>query len=346
MDLPLLLAWRRICRNNYLDVRDELRGSLQLLLTEFVPSPDELLSLVTRTRALMAGELALCYVLRDSRLVPHCLDIYLGNIWFDDFVDAFFNSPSLSGFYVRYSVTDYTETWIASRHTDHTVTLILSTGNTMRIHSAVSSSACHAIACSPTTLGTTFVMADCFATAYPHLTLNKRAIVCPNELPMCPVDELHMYSRLETYGFSYKTEPTSWFVSTNIHDQEPLPATSEIRCPKSLYICPQQGRYFGDGGSLLDFMDPLSIDLRSMKERGIPPYGHMAIWRLPSYVLCDEQCDELDDILPPNTLATPVMFEEDIFNLANTPTIRTSVDDSILLPSRRQSQRRSRTRTI
>ena len=341
MDLNLLLKWRRTCHSNYIDVCDELRDSLRLLLAEFVPSPSDLLSLITRTRALIAGELALRYVLRDGRFDPRSLDIYLGNIWFDKFVNAFFDSLALSGFCISSSVVDCTNAWIASRQTDHVFIIKLSNGKFITVHSSASPSACHAIACSPTTLGTTFVTADCFATAYPQLTLNKRAIICPEELAKCPASELDMYARLEAYGFSYEVEPSAWLSVTASTSQDSL--MEEIRCPRRAYMCPQQGRYFGDDGSLLDFMDPLRADLTLLKERSIPPYGHMAVWRLPSYVICDNQCDEVDDILFPGMLTAPIMFETNALEDAGLPVLRTSMDDHPLRSPVRP--RRSRTRT-
>ena len=108
-------------------------------------------------------------------------------------------------------------------------------------------------------------------------------------------------------------------------------------------MCPQQGRYFGDDGSLLDFMDPLRADLTLLKERSIPPYGHMAVWRLPSYVICDNQCDEVDDILFPGMLTAPIMFETNALEDAGLPVLRTSMDDHPLRSPVRP--RRSRTRT-
>ena len=341
MDLRTLLVWRAVCRSAYYDVLSELQNSLRLMLADFVPSPDRLLSLVTRTRALVTGELALSYLLRNARLAPRSLDIHIGNIFFDEFIDEFFNSSALIGYQTHISVLDHPEQWISSRHITQTIQISLSNERSIAIHASASSSACHSIACSPTTLGTTFVTEFCFATAYPLLTLNNRAIVCHDELVDSMDLELDVYDRLEEQGFSYEVEPTAWLEDASRRGQKN--AAGETTCMRSLYICPQQVRRFGDHGSLLTFMDPLNVDLNALKDGGIPPYGVMAAWRLRSPVICDEQCDEVDEILMPGMLVAPVMFEADLSNTAVLPTLRTYSDTDISRPVAHVPRKRTRT---
>ena len=341
MDIRTLLVWRTVCRSAYYDVLNELRGSLRLILADFVPSPDRLLSLVTRTRALITGELALSYLLRDARLPPHSLDIHIGNVFYDEFVDDFFNSSALIGYQTHVSVLDHPEHWISSRHITQTVVISLSNQRTIAIHASASSSACQSIACSPTTLGTTFVTEHCFATAYPCLTLNYRAIICRDELTESMDSELDVYDRLEEQGFSYEVEPTAWLENASQRDHKN--AAGESICMRSLHICPQQVRHFGDRGSMLTFMDPLNVDLNTLKDGGIPPYGIMAVWRMPSSVLCDKQCDELDGILMPGMLVAPMMFETTLSNTVCLPTLRTHSDVDVSRPAAHVPRRRTHT---
>ena len=59
------------------------------------------------------------------------------------------------------------------------------------------------------------------------------------------------------------------------------------------------------------------MDVAQLKDKSIPPYGMMAVWRLPSNVICDAQCDEFDDILAPGVLATSIMFQNEAFKVAS-----------------------------
>ena len=311
MDMCTLLAWRATNQENYRDVCRELRSSLERLLRDFVPSPAELLSLLTRNRALLSGELAVCYILRDAALSPQSLDIFVGSVWFDNFIDSFGTSPQLSGYQVRWSMIDHEQPRVASRHVATSLQLSLSTGRLLAIHAAASPSACHAIACSPSSLGTTFITEFSFATAYPRLIFSRRAIVSWSALAECSDLELDMYQRLEDAGFSLEEDPVAWNEYSGESDSRVQ--SSPLECLRSQYLCPQQGRYFGDDGSMVCFMDPLNTDFSRLKEKCIPPYGVMAVWRLPSRVFCDARCDEYDDILAPGVMATSIMFEDETF---------------------------------
>ena len=311
MDMPTLLTWRATNRSNYIDACSELQSSLHRLLANFVPSPAALLSLLTRTRALLSGEFAICYLLRDTSLAPSSLDIYVGSVWFDVLINTFGVSRELSGYQTSWAMTTYGDHLVDTRHVTETLEISLSSGRSINIHAAASASACHAIACSPSSLGATFITEFSFATAYPRLTFNRRAILCYDLLGEGSASEIDTYQRLRDYGFSFEEDPTSWPEYSS--EQYSGLNLSPLECLRSLYMCPQQGRYFGDEGSMVCFMDTLSVDVTWLKERCIAPYGIMAVWRLPSAVLCDAQCDEFDDILAPGVTATSIMFENESF---------------------------------
>ena len=298
-----------------MDVCREFRSSLEDLLMNFVPAPAALLKLLTETRALLSGEFALCYMLRNASIVTHTLDIYVGSVWFDVFVERFDAAKELSEYQVNWSMTTHSNDHVQTRHVTDTLDISLSNGNIISVHAAASPSACHAIACSPTSLGTTFITEFCFATAYPRLTLSRRAIMCWGPINEAPDAELDMYARLEASGFSFEEDPTFW----TDYSREACPGSRPppFKCLRRLYICPQQGRYFGDEGSMVCFMDTLSVNVVMLRERGAPPYGISAVWRLPSDILCDAQCDEFDDLIAPGLTTTSLMFQSDTFTTAN-----------------------------
>ena len=294
-----------------MDACDELRRSLEQLLSDFVPSPSALLSLLTRTRAMLSGELAICYLLRDVSLTPRSLELFVGSVYFDEFIDTFGTSSELSGYQTDWSMITHVDQHVADRHVTNTLDILLPAGRSIHIHAAASTSPCHAIACSPSSLGTTFITEYSFATAYPRLTLSRRAIVCWDLLAEGSTHEQQMYDRLRSSGFSFEEDPTAWpeysseWCTTTAHPR--------LACLRSTYLCPQQGRYFGDHGSMMCFMNRLTLDFRMLKDRCIPPYGIMAVWRLPSDVLCYAQCNEFDDILAPGMLVTSIKFETESF---------------------------------
>ena len=308
MDLLTLFGWKACSRQNYMEVSDELRESLRLLLADFVPSPATLLSLITRARALISGIFAIRYMLRDEAIVVDCPDIYVGSVQFHTFIDDFADNPALSGYQTSWSIATFPDLYAYARQTTHCVEVRLSTGKTINIHASATASACHPLACSPSSLGTSFITEFCIATAYPRLTLQRRGIICLDRLSNARPGEIAMYERLEAHGFRFEEDPAAWpEYWDSVGNAEP------IGCLRARFLCPQQGRYFGDKGSMVVIIDKFSMGLGELKARNLPPYGFMAAWRLPSTVLCDEQCDELDDVIGPDILTTSVMFEDDIF---------------------------------
>ena len=314
-----------------MDVCEELQRSLKQLLSNFVPSPAALLSLLTRTHALLSGELAICYILRDGSFAPHSLEIFVGSVWFDEFIDSFGTSSELSGYQRDWWIITHVDRHVEARHVTNSLHIPLSTGRSIIIHAAASTSACHAIACSPSSLGTTFITEYSFATAYPRLTFSRRAIVRWDLLAEGDLHEQQMYDHLRTNGFSFEEDPTVWpeysseWCSNNAHPY--------LACLRSTYLCPQQGRYFGDRGSMLCFMDRLTVDFAMLKDRCIPPYGIMAAWRLRSDLVCYGQCSDFDDLLAPGILVTSIKFENESFRPPalpeNVPSNRTNASVDI-----------------
>ena len=343
MDMRTLLSWRATSRRNYMDACRDLRRSLEQLLADFVPSPAALLALLSRTRGILAGELAIHYILRENSVPPQSLDIYVGSVWFDTFVESFGDSPELSGFQDDWSLTTYIGDYVTSRHVTDTLSISLSNGNLITIHAAVSPSACHALACSPSTIGTTFVTEFTFATAYPRLTLSHRAVMCWNLLAAASDTELDMYDRLTDSGLSLEEDPTVWFQQggRTVPDVPPSPSATPLVCLRSLYLCPQQGRYFGDRGSMVCFMDPLYMDTALLKDRCIPPYGMMAVWRLPLDRPCDAGCKEYDDLLAPGVIATSIMLESESVTTGRRSCYSTLYDHDAPGPTRLRGRSRS-----
>ena len=82
------------------------------------------------------------------------------------------------------------------------------------------------------------------------------------------------------------------------------------QCWRHLYICPAQGRYFGDQGSFVDFFDPLGRGEAYCAQRNIPPFGPMIVWRVLSNFDCENNCDIYDEVLEEGVTYIPVLFRQ------------------------------------
>ena len=84
------------------------------------------------------------------------------------------------------------------------------------------------------------------------------------------------------------------------------------QCFRQFYLCPSQGRYFGDRGSLVNFLDPISRGEDFCARRSIPPYGPMVVWRVLSNFDCERDCVIYnDDIEEPDDISSiPVLFRK------------------------------------
>ncbi|PIL26485.1 hypothetical protein GSI_12243 [Ganoderma sinense ZZ0214-1] len=316
MDIVTLLAWRSTSRANYVDACREMHTSLSAILQSFVPNPDVLLGLITDCRALLSGQLALAYLLRDPAVVPYSVDIYVGDLWFDKFMDRFHSTPDLNDYESAYTMLTHHPAFTASRHITHTVELYLSTGRTIFVHASASVSACHALVCSPTSAGFTFITAQCFATAYPMLTMNRRAMVSLERAAMSATSDRLFIQWLEAHRFILPTAPSEWWDYSGATHVE---SSSDIRRDHCLAvhreICPFRARYFGDQHSFINFIDVLDVDYGLLRSMSVPPYGIMAAWRLPCRDPCQMDCDRLDDLLMHLELISTVIFQTDVDSL-------------------------------
>ena len=89
--------------------------------------------------------------------------------------------------------------------------------------------------------------------------------------------------------------------------------TDPEQCWCHLYICPSQGRFFGDRGSFVNFFDPLTGCEAYCAVKSITPFGPMVVWRVLSTFDCEEGCDIYDDVLEDDVTSVPVLFRQDPF---------------------------------
>ncbi|KAI1782578.1 hypothetical protein LXA43DRAFT_905393 [Ganoderma leucocontextum] len=300
--MPLLLAWRATCRDHYGDVATELRHSVLGLVSPFVPDPGALMSLTIRFGAIIIGEAALTYVLRDSNptFVPSTLEISVGSIMFNSFMKDFRLLPGATAVIESINLIPHPTPFVCQRQIKQTAEIRLRSGRHILIRESVSISPCSPLAGSWTSALMNFVTFHSFGCAYPRLTLFRRGLLCGVRGDVSSSWDEEIAERMEVFSFKFGT---SW------SDLPPLEGTD--RCPwvpgndgcgRSIYVCPNQGRYFGDAGSLVVLNDVLNISTDFLFARRVAPYGTMVAWRLPSQGLCEGQCDNADELLPPEAV--------------------------------------------
>lgn len=86
-------------------------------------------------------------------------------------------------------------------------------------------------------------------------------------------------------------------------------------CWRQRFICPSQGRFFGDQGSFVDYFDPLQGGEQYCSDNSVAPFGPMVVWRVISTFTCEGGCDLYDDAIdagiPPIPFVTSRTTDDD-----------------------------------
>nr|VWO97466.1 S-ribosylhomocysteine lyase (EC (AI-2 synthesis protein) (Autoinducer-2 production protein LuxS) [Ganoderma boninense] len=282
MTTTSLLAWRLTCRDNHVYVGNHLRSSLYRLVNRFFPDPVAFLNILTPWGALIVGEAALSHVLQEPVLCDVNFEVAVSNLHFDSFLESLrrlfplgsnllspFDRPSPEGFPYHRNVTRISEFRLLS-------------GMFITVYESSTPSACDVLAGCWSTALMNFATAYTMGSAYPRLTFNNLALICDSRVSSMEWSERNVQRRLAVYGFDSSHKPDHWPLGAR---RTASTTSAELDlCGKSLYVCPQQGRFFGDPGSLVIFYDGLLVDIEALRDLCVPPYGPMAAWRLPSSV--------------------------------------------------------------
>ena len=315
MDILTLTRWRATCRTNYQQAVKSLHRSVMKQLNPFIPSPSAITDIVTTHGALFGGEFALCFLLRDPAYRPETLEIFVSSHQYTELVTAVFDDPRIQPYITGHAYSIYPMALALKRMILQTLQICLASGRSVYIHCSLSSTAAAGIVRSPTTAVTNYVSSCGFACGYPRLTLDRKGLLSDFTLEdQTELDKKTMNNML-AHGFSFSVSPAAWMES-----QEPANADDTLspgRCWRSRFLCPAQGRYFGDAGTFLDYFDPLAGHDGYCADTGQPPYGPMIVWRLMSTFLCDDDCDAYSDILEEGTSALPVLFVKDPYGHAH-----------------------------
>ena len=312
MDLPTILEWRRTCILNYAHATAALKRTLTILLNPFLSQPVALLDLISRYGAVIGGEVALAFILRHRLFQPHTLEIFTGTSMYQLLCREILSDPRIVPDITGLAVTILPHPHNLQRDILETTHIHLRAARTLYIHRSSTLSPLSPIARSICTAMVNFVTPHCFGCAYPRLTLDDKALLSDlSESSMSDFDASLML-RLVEQGIDVSIDPATW-KQYRTWSPTPTLADSTKACWRSHYICPEQGRFFGDQGSLIDFIDPLGTPTAALRGRGLPPFGTSVIWRLSSLYRCPLSCEAHDSTLPTGQTSVAIILMDDPF---------------------------------
>ena len=210
MDLLSLTIWRLTCKANYAHARSSLRRSLVHLLRPFVPNPQYLLDLITKHHALLGGELALAFILRDPTYCPTHLDIFTSDFEFDAVCDAIIDEPSVRDTIEGHIYTNNPPMDAIRRLVACTLTIRTTRALTIYVHRSYTTSAAAPITRAPCTALSNFVTAYGFACSHPRLTFARRALLADLDFPHMPAVLHATLDHLLLHRFSLAVSPAAW----------------------------------------------------------------------------------------------------------------------------------------
>lgn len=301
-----LLALRKTNRELYAHVYDVLRLDRRKLLLHYVPNPEVLWSCMDETHAVVGGRSALVFLLRAQDALPATLDLYVPSLEGDRLVQLLEEEVDLH-------LTSVEETQDRlQRHVVKASTFTVSAQRFITVHTSRSISALDPIVLSPLTALINWVSPHGFACGYPALTLRRRTLAPP--LRRHDWDLRAYYRQVGDLQFKVASDPASWEDYAARVPQPSDPAWGA--CFRQWFVCPAQGRFFGDAGSVVTVFDLLNANHSSMKQRHQHPYGVTVAWRLiPSRRPCNGPCSMLDPIMPESLLSIPAIIVGDAFQL-------------------------------
>ncbi|RDX54692.1 hypothetical protein OH76DRAFT_1340919, partial [Lentinus brumalis] len=269
------------------------------LLALFVEDVDEFLRTLSWFNAIVTGDVALAFFLRDDSVVNMELEIavglYQGPDLEEDLMARFGCCPTHGG----------TDDVPANTNSPVTRRFSLSSGAYLLLSISNTSSPLVPVVRRQMTAHVNYFSAEAFGCGFPALTL-RRTSLCPEPPLITPEDVFDRDLLVNKCGF---------VVSADVSDLVPSEVTASapeengahvqwgggVACLRNHYLCPGQERFFGDRGSLVDFFDVSASELRDLQARHAPPFGPAVVWRMQSLRHCVSMCHTQNIHLEANT---------------------------------------------
>ncbi|KAH9853923.1 hypothetical protein C2E23DRAFT_727539, partial [Lenzites betulinus] len=272
------------------------------LLLHYVAIPDKLWNLLSCTRAVVGGFAALSFFLRDPSARPDDLQIFVPTMFADELEALLVKDEALQIKLI--SVRDHrTNPHTMPPRVRRITTYSTLSRRSISIHASASDSPLEPIARSTTSALINWVSPHAFVCAYPTLTIRRLSLgrTIGDSSPQLHVDFAHLIK----LNFNISSDPFGWSEYANI-----VPPPSQPwhhACLRAYHLCPDQSRYFGDGGSFQTVFDLLRFNEQVMRRERQLPFGITVAWRLDcSTRTCTELCLFYDPLLPNYTFTTPI----------------------------------------
>lgn len=308
-DLRTLLAVRQTSRAFHKSTSEELRGFLHYeLLPRFTDHVDAFMDVISRCRAVLGGEIALAYVLRDPEFHPQKLEVYTGDGSFEELVNLFTYGHMISTSVRLLGVAEVPADHGEDRGVHRYAMFSTSKGADIYVYESSTGSPLGPIARTWATALMNFVTDRSFGCAYPRLTFQRQTLVSDRVFDTFAEEDMATITLLHTANFAFGRDISRWIPQHGATGKTFSPADPIYGCRRDLFCCPEQGRYFGDGGSLIGFMRPYGEDLVATQRLGTAPYGLMTAWRLFATQVCGESCLDSDPVLAPGIVSITTIF--------------------------------------
>lgn len=155
------------------------------------------------------------------------------------------------------------------------------------------------ITTAPTTALFNFVGALTFGCAYPSLTFRRRGFRHHGR----DLDTSHIHD------INFLRNQGAFDIHAVVRDTVNENGRNVYECERSRFLCPYQGRFFGDNGSVVHAFAPHRTLHSELRGQHHAPYGFAPLWRFSTTAaLCDGPCATRDALLPYGIMRISVLL--------------------------------------
>lgn len=288
-DLASVVTLRNTSRTAYVETVGYLLYQRRRLVEHYLPDESLFWDLAEDAHAVISGPSALAYIRFDLDILPDTLDVFVGMLEAELFLQLLEEEFDLA---VESDIAP--SPW---RNVKRTVTFQSKPNRYIAIHVAVGVSALEPAVSFHTTILCNYIARHTFAVGYPALTFASVGLE-GRDHPATTYDDF------TTIQYPHQLPNLSVLPVDN--------QSGTVPCLRSLYLCPNMARFFGDRGSYVVRFEPLKISRDNLRAIHSPPYGLTVIWRMVTGEKpCDSPCNTHDPILPPEHLTLPSCMPSD-----------------------------------
>ncbi|KAI9069202.1 hypothetical protein FKP32DRAFT_1560237 [Trametes sanguinea] len=264
-----LLSWRQTCRSSYKLATACLLVDRHYAVKPYTSDTAALWGLFREHRALVGGEVALRYVLRDFTPHHYTLEVYVPMSASEAFLMDIDLTMGLDWEFIRdrhASDEERAKYFFSDIHHYRA-----RGGRQIAVYIATSEAAAQPLVTTWSTSFVNYLGAETFGVGYPSLTLRHRALAPPRE--QLARNSRRVFDELQTkLGFDFALDALTW-------PQYASP-TAPSSCARDQFLCLLQARFFGDAGSLVVAYETMTTSTTSLADNHHLPYGVSTIWRM------------------------------------------------------------------